>query len=153
VQISAFLHPAFERKSPMIARLFALAALAGGMAIPAATPRAESNAPAVRMVVDAREFPRHVLHSTLNFPVSPGPLTLYYPKWIPGTHRAEGPIENLTGISMSANGKPVPWVRDTLDYFTFHCTVPSGAHDLEVKLDMLEPPSSHELGSLVWSEV
>ena len=28
-------------------------------------------------------------------PVEPGPLTLYYPKWIPGDHSPDGTVETL----------------------------------------------------------
>src|SRR5437016_328394 len=36
--------------------------------------------------VDASEAPRRIIHAHLTIPAVPGPLTLYYPKWIPGEH-------------------------------------------------------------------
>ena len=42
--------------------------------------------------VDAREAPRRLIKATLTIPVRPGPLTLYYPKWIQGEHAPNGPI-------------------------------------------------------------
>ncbi|MGH9354474.1 MAG: M61 family peptidase, partial [Terriglobia bacterium] len=72
----------------------------------------------------------------------PGPLTLYYPKWIPGEHAPDGPILNLTGLKFSANGEPVRWRRDLLDMFAFHVTVPAGAATLDVKLDYIEPEAT-----------
>jgi hypothetical protein len=38
-------------------------------------------------------------------PASPGPLTLYYPKWIPGEHGPTGPIINLAGLKFTAGAK------------------------------------------------
>ena len=41
--------------------------------------------------------------------MAPGPLTLVYPKWIPGEHGPTGPIDDFTGVIMSvlgANDKP-----------------------------------------------
>jgi hypothetical protein len=70
-----------------------------------------------------------------------GPLTLYYPKWIPGEHGPDGPIGNLTGLKFTANGKTIPWQRDLLDNFTFHIDVPAGEDHLDVAFDYLEPGS------------
>src|SRR5579859_7810158 len=65
-------------------------------------------------------------------PVTPGPLTLYYPKWIPGDHSPDGPIEQLMGLTFSAGGKRITWQRDALDRFTFHLVVPAGAQQLDI---------------------
>jgi predicted metalloprotease with PDZ domain len=75
-------------------------------------------------------------------PVKAGPLTLYYPKWIPGEHAPDGPIANLTGLKFSADGKTIPWDRDLLDVFTFHVDVPTGAEHLDISFDYLEPAGS-----------
>ncbi|QNK03283.1 M61 family metallopeptidase [Dyella telluris] len=70
------------------------------------------------------------IHESL--PVGPGPLTLYYPKWIPGDHSPDGPIELLMGLKFTAGGQRVAWQRDELDRFTFHLVVPAGAQQLDV---------------------
>jgi len=75
-------------------------------------------------------------------PVKPGPLTLYYPKWIPGEHGPNGPIASLSGLKFSANGKTTPWQRDLLDLFTFHVDVPEGADHLVIDFDYIEPTAS-----------
>jgi predicted metalloprotease with PDZ domain len=93
----------------------------------------------IRLSVDAREAPRKILHARLSLPVTPGPLTLLYPKWIPGEHGPSGPIVNLAGLKLSAGGQPVAWRRDPGDMFTFHCDVPKGATTLDVELDALLP--------------
>src|SRR5262249_39398303 len=40
----------------------------------------------VRVEVDLSGAPRNVAHTTLTFPVSPGPMTLAFPEWLPGEH-------------------------------------------------------------------
>jgi len=87
--------------------------------------------------VDAAEAARGLLHARLHIPASPGPPTLFYPKWIPGEHMPSGPINNLTGLEFSANGKPLDWRRDDTDLFTFHLDVPAGAEAVDVALDFL----------------
>ncbi len=44
----------------------------------------------VTLTVDATDAPRKLFRAHEVMPVSPGPLTLYYPKWIPGTHGPTG---------------------------------------------------------------
>jgi hypothetical protein len=38
-----------------------------------------------------------------------------------------GPIAQLAGLEITANGQRVEWVRDTLHPFAFHIDVPAGA--------------------------
>lgn len=91
----------------------------------------------IKLDVDATDAPRNILHARLQIPASPGQLTLFYPKWIPGEHAPSGPINNLTGLQMSANGQPIKWQRDAEDMFTFHLDVPAGADAVDVSLDFL----------------
>ncbi len=95
--------------------------------------------PTIILDVDATQAPQQIIHTRMVMPVSPGPLTLYYPKWIPGEHAPDGPINNLVGLKFSANGKTIPWRRDLLDMFTFHLDIPQGVSRLDVKLDYVEP--------------
>jgi hypothetical protein len=57
---------------------------------------AAAGAPA-RIEVDARQAPRGVMTAHLELPVVPGPLTLVYPKWLPGYHTPSGPLTSLGG--------------------------------------------------------
>ena len=66
-------------------------------------------------------------------PVKPGSLTLYYPKWIPGDHSPDGPIDQMMGLEITAGGKPLAWNRDEVDMFTFHLTVPAGVDRIDVR--------------------
>ncbi len=91
----------------------------------------------IELSVDATEAPRRLLHATIKIPVSAGPLTLYYPKWIQGEHSPSGPVADLSGLKMSAAGKAIAWKRDDLDLHAFHCVIPAGVDTLEVALDYL----------------
>ncbi|MDE3178316.1 MAG: M61 family metallopeptidase [Acidobacteriota bacterium] len=101
---------------------------------------AASDAP-IQLSVDATQAPMRIIHTTMVMPVTPGPLTLYYPKWIPGEHAPDGPIANLTGLKISSGGKTIPWRRDLVDMFAFHLTIPEGVTSIDVKLDYIEPQS------------
>ena len=108
------------------------------------------------LTVDATKVQNKILHAHLIMPVKPGPLTIYYPKWIPGEHGPDGPIASLTGLKFEANGKVVPWKRDLLDTFTFHVDVPEGATQLEANYDYIEPEggsATDKLLVLEWNEV
>jgi predicted metalloprotease with PDZ domain len=113
--------------------LLAAAALALTAATMAATP-------AITLEVDARDVTRGIQHAHLVIPVHPGPLTLAYPKWIPGEHAANGPITQLVSLEITAAGRTLPWRRDPLDAFLFRLEVPRGAAALEVRFDYLSPP-------------
>ena len=96
----------------------------------------------ISLTVDATQAPMKLVHSHIVMPAKPGPLTLYYPKWIPGEHGPNGPIASLSGLKFSANGKAIPWQRDLLDLFTFHVDVPGGADHLVIDFDYIEPTAS-----------
>jgi predicted metalloprotease with PDZ domain len=111
---------------------------------------------AILVTVDASKTQQKLLHAHLVMPVRPGPLTLYYPKWIPGEHGPDGPIANLTGLKFEANGETIPWQRDLLDVFTFHVEIPQGVSHLDVNFDYIEPDgvsATDKLLVLEWNEV
>jgi predicted metalloprotease with PDZ domain len=90
-------------------------------------------------MLDATQAPEKILRTRMVIPVKSGPLTLYYPKWIPGMHNPSGPVGNVAGLKFMADGKVIPWRRDLLDAFTFHLEVPEGAKSLEASFDYIEP--------------
>ena len=92
-----------------------------------------------RLDVDLREAPQHIFHAKLALPVRSGPLTLVYPKWIPGEHSPTGPIVDLVGLKITAAGKEVPWRRDEVDMYAFHVDVPTGVDILNLSYDYLSP--------------
>ena len=75
----------------------------------------------------------------MNLPARPGPLTLLYPKWIPGEHMPTGPITNLVGLKITAGGRTVAWRRDDVNMYAFHINVPQGAASLDIAFDYVSP--------------
>ena len=98
-----------------------------------------ATAPNVTISVDATPAPRKIFHASLKIPATPGDLTLYYPKWIPGEHAPDGPVTDLAGLNFNADGKTLKWRRDTLDGFTIHVEVPAGVNEVDAELDFLSP--------------
>src|SRR5882757_9068269 len=88
---------------------------------------------ALTLDVDATDAPLKILHATMTMTAKPGPLTLFYPKWIPGEHMPSGPIANLTGLHVFADGKELEWRRDLVEMYAFAITVPAGAKTLTAK--------------------
>ncbi|MGA9956937.1 MAG: M61 family peptidase [Acidobacteriaceae bacterium] len=149
----------------------ALAALALAAALPhrsvaqagAAPSTQPGSATPITITVDATDAPRKMLHADLVIPVQPGDLTLVYAKWIPGEHEASGPIDDLAGIVIKANGQTLPWVRDSVDMFKLHVLVPQGVTELRVHDDFLATAgpvgfsagasTSENLAMISWNEV
>ena len=119
-------------------------------------PSVAHAAETISLTVDATKSPEKLLRSHEEIPVTPGPLTIYYPKWIPGEHGPSGPITSVTGLKFEGNGKVIPWQRDLLDVFTFHVDIPSGVSKLEASFDFIEPEgnsATNNLTVLEWNDV
>jgi predicted metalloprotease with PDZ domain len=111
--------------------------LISAAALAAAALPALSQAP-ITLAVDLTDAPRKLLHATETIPVTPGPMTLVYPEWIPGEHGPTGPIVNQAGfIITTPAGEPVKWERDLTDMYSFHITVPAGVTELHIKMDFI----------------
>jgi predicted metalloprotease with PDZ domain len=91
--------------------------------------------------VDAREAPRGIMSAHLLLPVAEGPLTLVYPKWLPGRHSPAGPLTSLGGPRFTAGGRTLPWRRDSVDLNAFHLDIPPGIAQLGVDLEILTAPA------------
>ncbi|MGI9103444.1 MAG: M61 family metallopeptidase [Terriglobales bacterium] len=101
---------------------------------------APQRAPGVISVeVDATQAPHNILHSRLKIPVTAGPLTLLYPKWIPGEHMPSGPLVDSVGVKFAAGGRDLPWRRDDVEMYAYHLTIPQGVSQIEVAMDYVSP--------------
>jgi predicted metalloprotease with PDZ domain len=120
-------------KAPTM-RFFAVLAI--GIAAFLATPATAQTAPE-NVAIDASDVARGVVHVKMTIPATAGPLTLVYPKWLPGEHGPNGPINELVALRITANGARVPWQRDLVDLYAFHLTVPQGTSALSVSMDYL----------------
>jgi predicted metalloprotease with PDZ domain len=121
-----------------------------------------AGAESIQLFVDLTDAPRNIYHSRVTIPAKPGPLTLVYPKWIPGNHRPSGPIANVTGVKMESGGHALQWERDPVDMYAFHVMVPAGANELQVSLDTITndgsagatgPSATTNVLDLNWNQV
>ncbi len=116
-----------------------------------------------RVWVDLTDAPQRILHAHLIMPVKPGPMTLLYPEWIPGEHGPTGPVIDMVGLKITANGQPVPWRRDSVNMYAYRITVPAGVSTIDVAFDQIQPPdtagfssgasTTTELAVLNWNQV
>lgn len=128
--------PTLRRSRPVVllAGLAALSLAAGAAAQTAAT--------SITLSLDASQVGERILHVRSEIPVSPGPLTLLYPKWIPGEHGPTGPLANFVDLHLSAGGKEIAWERDPVEMYALHVTIPPGVTRLSTQADFLYPAES-----------
>jgi len=153
-----------RRKAMLLACLISIFAITASHAQTGQpTSTASSAATPITVTVDATDAPRKMLHAHLTIPVQPGDVTLLYPKWIPGEHEPSGPIDNLAGLVIQANGQTLTWARDSLNMFAIHLHVPAGVTVLDVRDDFLATAAatgfsagastSDNLAMISWNEV
>jgi predicted metalloprotease with PDZ domain len=134
-----------ETRRHRILGLCCVALLLGHNCVASAQGILSTTTKPILLTVDARDILRRIVTSKIIIPAQPGPLTLHYPKWIPGTHSPLGPITKLAGIKLQAQGKLIPWKRNSLDLYAFDCVVPSGADAVEAELLYVVPAHSDPL--------
>jgi predicted metalloprotease with PDZ domain len=112
--------------------------------------------------VDATDTEQGIFRVTQTIPLSSsGPMTLNFPKWLPGNHAPRGQIEKLAGLTIRAGGKLLPWKRDPLDVYAFQVDVPTGARQLDLAFQFLSATEedqgrivvSPEIINLQWQSV
>jgi len=116
----------------------------------------------IKISVDASDNTRGIFRVAETIPIStPGPLTLLYPKWLPGHHANNGPISELAGLEVKAGGKPLIWRRDPVDVYAFHLNVPEGTSQIQAEFQYLAPTDDNqgrvvttpEMLNLEWNSV
>jgi predicted metalloprotease with PDZ domain len=119
-----------------------------------APPLLQAQKAPIQIAADLSDAPRKLYHAEVDIPVTPGPVTLTTPKWIPGNHRPTGPVDDITGVVFTANGKVLPWRRDDEDLYQFHVTVPAGVTTLHGHLDCIVTARiSQKLAVLEWEKL
>lgn len=119
---------------------------------PLALPRAQPAIPVpqdtpypgvIQYRADVTDVDRRIINVTQTIPVAQaGPLTLLYPKYLPGNHAATGPIQLISGLTVTANGQRIEWLRDTLDPYAFHLDIPAGVTSIDVAFQWLTQPDN-----------
>jgi len=128
---SAFATPAPRHMSRVLLSLSLLISAAVQAASPAPAP--------IVLHVDASNVAQQLFSIRESIPAAPGKLTLLYPQWVPGNHGPSGPLNQLAGLRLSANGQPLEWRRDPVNMFAFHLDVPAGASTVEAQYQLLSP--------------
>ena len=120
---------------------------------PPATPKIDTIPPArdvaypgtIQLTVDASDVTRAIFRVHEHVPVPhAGDFVLLYPKWLPGNHSPSGQINKVAGFRAIANGRELPWVRDTLDVYAFHIAVPQGVAALDVDFQYVSPTAQNQ---------
>jgi predicted metalloprotease with PDZ domain len=96
----------------------------------------------IRLFVDATDTNRRILRVHETIPTRGGNIVLYYPKWIPGDHAPDGPLDRFAGLMIRDRGVPVEWIRDSVDMYAFHIALPNDETTLDIDFQYLSPTSS-----------
>ena len=116
-----------------------------------ALPVARAQKTPIQITADLSDAPRKLFHAEVDLPVTPGPLTLTTPKWIPGHHTPNGAVAEITGVVFTANGQTLAWRRDDVDLYQFHLTIPQGVSTLHAHLDCIVTDRvSQKLAAMEW---
>ncbi|MGZ3306478.1 MAG: M61 family metallopeptidase [Asticcacaulis sp.] len=119
-------------------------------AIPAARDEAYT-AGTIRLSVDATDTLRKLIRIHEVFPVNQaGDFVVMAPKWLPGDHEPDGEADKMAGFVFTADGKPVPWVRDPVAVNAFHVQVPPGVKEIGVDFQYLAPVNGN-VGRIVFT--
>ncbi len=138
---------------PLVLAVTLLTAGAGRTEVPLAEP---TPAPApiiaprdiafpgvITLAVDATDLERRIFRVHETVPVQ-GPITLLFPKWLPGHHSPTGPLPDMAGLIIHADGRRVEWVRDVVDVYAFHVTPPPGAKSIDLDFQFLSAVQGDE---------
>jgi predicted metalloprotease with PDZ domain len=109
---------------------------------PIAAPQDIAYPGLIRLAVDATDVERCIFRVRETIPVpGAGPMTLLFPKWLPGYHSPVAPIELLAGLDIRAGGARLAWRRDPVEVYAFHVDVPEGVEIIEASFQFLSPTS------------
>ncbi len=109
---------------------------------PIPAPTAETYPGVIKYEVDATDVERKIVRVRQTIPVTAGPLVLLYPKFLPGNHAATGPIQLISGVTVTGGGARIDWLRDTIDPNAFHVDVPQGVSEIVVEFQWLTQPDN-----------
>ena len=101
------------------------------------------------LAVDATNHEQGIFRVTQTIPVTPtaaetGRLTLLYPEWLPGNHAPRGEIEKVAGLEFTADGQKLSWVRDDVDVFAFHLTIPENVSTVTASFQFVSATTSSQ---------
>jgi predicted metalloprotease with PDZ domain len=99
----------------------------------------------MQLTVDTTDTARGIFRIHQHVPVpAAGDFVMLYPQWVPGGHNPRNDIKSITGFRSSANGQPLKWVRDNLNVYAFHITVPQGVNAIDLDYDYVTPTDGNQ---------
>jgi predicted metalloprotease with PDZ domain len=128
---------------------------------PIAPPSDRAYPGAIELSVDASDVVRRIVQVHETVSGIAGETVLLYPKWLPGTHAPDGPIDRIAGLRVSAQGAAVAWTRDPVDVYAFRVHAAPGVKTIELDFQYLSPPNedagdieiSRDLLFIPWNNV
>jgi len=96
----------------------------------------------IRYEADVTDRARRIVSVRQTIPVpAAGAFTLLYPEFLPGNHADTGPIQLISGLTVTApDGRRLEWLRDTIEPHAFHLDIPQGVTEIEVAFQWLTQP-------------
>jgi predicted metalloprotease with PDZ domain len=96
----------------------------------------------IRYEADVTDRDRRIISVRQTIPVpAAGPFTLLYPEFLPGNHADTGPIQLISGLTVTApDGQRLEWLRDTVQPHAFHLDIPQGVTEIRVEFQWLTQP-------------
>lgn len=95
-----------------------------------------AESPTLKIAVDARELNRKLIHVRMEIPASPGECSIWFPKWIPGTHSPVGPVDKIAGLHFrTPDGAEIPWHRTSDEPWRFLLQTPPATTRVVAEMD------------------
>lgn len=99
----------------------------------------------LRIRVDATDVRRGIFRVRETIPVAgPGELILLYPKWLPGFHAPQAPIELFAGLRVHVGDEDLTWRRHASIVNAFYIDVPDGADAIVAEFQFLSPTDASQ---------
>jgi predicted metalloprotease with PDZ domain len=141
-----------------VGALLAPVALQAQALAPTPEPRDVDYPGVIALDVDLTDLDQRVIRTQMLLTVSPGPMVLLYPRWLPGNHAPTGPIESLAGLVLHARDargerRRLDWRRHPLNMYAFELTVPEGTKTLEVALQFTTPLAPEQGRRVITPEI
>ena len=105
--------------------------------------------------IDASDIARKLLYAELEIPITAQSterkVALWYPKWVPGSHGPGGPVANVAGLRIEANGKTLEWQRTPGEVYRIEVAVPPNVDRLRVWIRYItNQPTTGSMGHDSW---
>jgi len=103
------------------------------------THQKSNAAGSMHLSIDCSKPTRGLIEAKVTIPVAvtskAGKVSLWYPKWVPGSHGPGGPIANIAGLQVhNIAGERLNWRRAPGEVYRLEVDVPPGTKEVHVSL-------------------